>query len=70
MAQLTKNNKTKTITNISAQPTKDGRFVYYDGNLDEYFKKVSECTITTGEQRILRDMYKEIKKIKEKLNIE
>lgn len=59
MDQQTKQNKTK-----------DGRFVYYNGNLDKYFKEISECAITTREQRILKDMYKEIKKIKEKLGIE
>lgn len=54
---------------VLCKPT-DFRDVIYEDNLHEYFDKISKCNLVSQDIIVLRDMYKEIEKIKEKLGIE
>lgn len=60
---MSKDNNFITVT-YNNRPFKDAKEVHYNGNLDEYFKAVSECDITNNTVMILKDMYELIKKLK------
>ena len=55
------------IATYKIEPLKDVKYandVRYNGNLEEYFKAVSECDFTNNTIMILKDMYELIKKLR------
>ena len=52
------------IATYKIEPLKDVNDVHYNGNLEEYFKAVSECDFTNNPIMILKDMYELIKKLR------
>lgn len=52
------------ISTYKIESFKDIKDVHYNGNLDEYFRAVSECDITNDIVMILNDMYELIKKLR------
>lgn len=52
------------ISTYKIKSFKDIKDVHYNGNLDEYFRAVSECDITNDTVMILNDMYELIKKLR------
>lgn len=60
---MNKNNNFEIAT-YKIKSFKNVNDVYYNGNLDEYFRVVGECDITNNTVMILKDMYELIKKLK------